>query len=151
MSGIVVASSARVRVIGQLVLKVKFCHPVFREVPGVKERCEVILREVFARNGVAVDAMGFDDDHVHSLVNVALNYLVELVKKVKGETARKLLAEFPGMKKAYFWGSGFWNPSYYFDTGRNFEVVKQYVLNQKLTRLEREKKKECTLRQNRAY
>ena len=140
MLGIVVASSARVRVVGQLVLKVKYCHAVFEDVPGVKERCETILREVLARNGVAVAAMGFDSDHVHSLVNVALNHLEELVKKLKGETARKLLAEFPEMKKKYFWGSGSWNPSYYFDTGGEFERVKNYVLDQALTKKEREQK-----------
>ncbi len=119
-------------------MKVKYCHSVFSEVNGVKERCEAILREVLARNGVAVEAIGFDANHVHFLVNVALNYLPELVKKLKGETARKLLTEFPLMKKNYFWGSGFWNPSYYFDTGGNFEFVKNYVLDQPLTKKQRE-------------
>ncbi len=38
MLGLAVASSARVRVVGQLVLKVKYCHPVFEEYAGVKER-----------------------------------------------------------------------------------------------------------------
>ena len=138
--GLAVASSARVRVVGQLVLKVKYCHPVFEDYAGVKERCEAILRDVLARNGAAVEAVGFDDNHVHLLVNLALNGLVELVKKLKGETARKLLSEFPSMKKERFWGSGFWNPSYFFDTGGSFEFVKNYVLNQRLTKRERERK-----------
>lgn len=140
MLGLAVASSARVRVVGQLVLKVKYCHPVFEQYSGVKERCEAILRDVLARNGASVEAIGFDDNHVHLLINLALNGLVELVKKLKGETARRLLSEFPNMKREQFWGSGFWNPSYFFDTGGSFGFVKNYVLNQRLTRQERESK-----------
>ena len=140
MLGLAVASSARVRVVGQLVLKVKYCHPVFEEYAGVKERCEAILRDVLARNGAAVEAIGFDGNHVHLLINLALNGLVELVKKLKGETGRLLLSEFPNMKRERFWGSGLWNPSYFFDTGGSFSFVKNYVLNQRLTKKEREQK-----------
>lgn len=140
MLGLAVASSARVRVVGQLVLKVKYCHSVFEQYAGVKERCEVILRDVLARNGATVDAVGFDGNHVHLLIGLGLNSLVELVKKLKGETGRLLLSEFPSMKKEKFWGSGFWNPSYFFDTGGAFGYVKNYVLNQRLTKQERESK-----------
>ena len=140
MLGLAVASSARVRVVGQLVLKVKYCHAVFETYMGVKERCEAILRAVLARNGATVEAVGFDGNHVHLLINLALNGLVELVKKLKGETGRLLLSEFPNMKRERFWGSGFWNPSYFFDTGGSFAYVKNYVLNQRLTKQERESK-----------
>ena len=138
MMELVVTSSGRVRVVGQLVLKIKYCHAVFETHPEVKKRCEAILKEVLQRNGVAVEAIGFDNNHVHLLLNIAINYIPELVKKLKGETARKLLTEFPEVKRKYFWGSGFWNPSWYFDTGGSFKQVKDYVLNQKLTRNERE-------------
>ena len=137
--GLVVTSSARVRVVGQLVMKVKYCHPIFSVYPEVKKRCEEILREVLTRNGVPVEAMGFDSNHVHFLLNAGLNWLPELVKKLKGETGRKLLAEFPEVKREWFWGSGFWNPSWYFDCGGEFGRVKQYVLDQPLTKRERER------------
>ena len=119
-------------------MKVKYCHAVFETHPQVKNRCEAILRDVLTRNNVAVEAIGFDDNHIHFLLNIALNNLPELVKKLKGETGRKLLEEFPEVKRKYFWGSGFWNPSYYFDTGGPFDHTKNYVLNQKLTKRERE-------------
>ena len=138
MMGLVVASSARVRVVGQLVMKIKYCHPIFGLYPEVKKRCEEILREVLARNSVPVEAVGFDSNHVHFLLNAGLNCLPELVKELKGETGRKLLEEFPEVKRKWFWGSGFWNPSWYFDCGGDFGRVKQYVLDQPLSKRERE-------------
>jgi putative transposase len=40
----------------------------------------------------------------------------DIVKALKGTTRRKLLKEFPSLKKRYFWGNRFWSLSIYFDS-----------------------------------
>lgn len=39
-----------------------------------------------------------------------------VAKALKGTTGRKLLKEFPYIKKNFFWGSGFWSPTIFFDS-----------------------------------
>ncbi|MBI5061759.1 MAG: transposase, partial [Candidatus Aenigmarchaeota archaeon] len=52
-------------------------------------------------------------------------------KWFKGTSGRKLLKEFPEIKRKYFWGSGFWGSQSYIDSvGRNPEIIKNYVKNQ---------------------
>jgi len=82
--------------------------------------------------------MGIDDDHVHFVLDVGLYPLPNIIKKLKGYTAKKILQDHPWLKKRYFWGSGLWNPSYYFDSlGRDIEELSVYVRNQGIPRSQR--------------
>ncbi len=56
----------------------------------------------------------------------------DIVKCLKGITARKLLIEYPVIKKK-LWGGHLWNPSYYIGTVGNMskDVVLRYIQNQK--------------------
>jgi len=118
--------------------KVKYCHKIFfSEHPGVRRRCEEIFREVEAEHGFILKELGFDDDHVHLLADLSHEYSVcRMVKLLKGRSGRRILKEYPKIKREYFWGSGFWNPSYYFDSvgDANSSKMGRYVRNQKLTR-----------------
>ncbi|MBD3260853.1 MAG: IS200/IS605 family transposase [Candidatus Altiarchaeales archaeon] len=74
---------------------------------------------------------------MHLLVDLEPNYRVcEFANLLKGRSARRILKEYPEIKQKYFWGSGFWNPSYYFDSvgDTNTQKMEAYVRNQKLTR-----------------
>jgi len=58
--------------------------------------------------------------------------VADVAKKLKGTSGRKLLQEFPYMKRKYFWGSGLWSPTVYFDSvgDQNSDELGEYVRNQ---------------------
>ncbi len=111
--------------------KVKYCHKVFR-IESIANRCKDIFLEVARENKIAISDIGFDQDHVHLIVQMNPNISVsQLAKLLKGTSGRKLLQEFPFMKRKYFWGSGLWSPVVYFDSiGQNPEEISSYVRNQ---------------------
>jgi len=68
--------------------------------------------------------LGIDEDHVYFVLGAGLYPLPYIVKKLKGYTTKKLLQEYPWLKRQYFWGSGLWKPSYYFDSlGQGIEQI----------------------------
>ena len=82
--------------------------------------------------------LGIDEDHVHFVLDIGIEPLPKIIKKLKGYTAKKLLQEYPWLKRQYFWGSGMWNPSYYFDSlGRDIEDMSRYVRKQGMPRDQR--------------
>ena len=99
----------------------------------MQERCEQIFREVEAKYGFRLHEIGFDKNHVHVSVDLGVRYSVEKVAKLlKGTSGRRLLEEFPAMKRKYFWGSGLWGSQVYFDsTGKDADQMRAYVRNQK--------------------
>ncbi len=112
--------------------KVKYCHKIFGD-ELVEKRCGEIFREVEAREGFKLREMGFDGDHAHVSVDMGPAHSVASISKLlKGTSGRKILKEFPYLKKRYFWGSGLWSPSCYFDSvGEiNSEEMDRYVLDQ---------------------
>ena len=130
MTDFVSHSSSVGRLWVHLAFKVKYCHKIF-DIPEIKMRCEQLLKEVLDNLGIPCRELGIDSDHVHLVLDIGLHSLPYIVKKLKGCTAKKLLQEYPFLKKQYFWGSGLWNPSYYFDSlGKDVEEVSRYVKNQ---------------------
>jgi len=102
-------------------------------VAGVQRRCEEIFREVESREGFTLHEIGFDKNHVHLDMDLGPTYTVaDVAKKLKGTSGRKLLQEFPYMKRKYFWGSGLWSPTVYFDSvgDQNSDELGEYVRNQ---------------------
>jgi len=96
--------------------KTKYCHKIFR-FPEIKARCLEIFTEVSARYQFIIEEIGFDDDHVHLVIDVGVRYSIsDVTKLLKGTSGRKLLEEFPLLKKTCFWGSGVWSPAIYFDS-----------------------------------
>jgi len=112
--------------------KVKYCHKIFDD-KEVEKRCAEIFHEVSEKYGLIMDEIGFDRDHVHIDIDGGPNYAPkDIAKQLKGTSGRKLLKEFPYLKKKYFWGSGMWNPSYYFDSigSRTKKEIDIYIRNQ---------------------
>jgi putative transposase len=111
--------------------KVKYCHKVFNS-DLVKNRCKQIFDEVASKNSIVIKEIGFDQDHVHLIVQLNPSMSVsQAAKLLKGTSGRKLLQEFPYMKSKYFWGSGLWSPTVYFDSiGQDPEQISNYVRNQ---------------------
>ena len=96
--------------------KIKYCHKIFKY-DRIKARCEEIFLEVAEEYGFIIVEIGFDEDHVHLIIDAGVKYSMdEIAKLLKGTSGRKILAEFPELKKAFFWKSGMWNPVIYFDS-----------------------------------
>jgi putative transposase len=69
---------------------------------------------------------------VHVLVSATPQHTIpNIVKMLKGISARKLFLKFPQLKKK-LWGGHLWNPSYFVSTvSENTEAqVKKYIENQ---------------------
>jgi putative transposase len=111
--------------------KVRYCHKVFN-FAEVKQRCREIFLEVAALQSITITEIGFDENHVHMDIVLRNTHRTCDVDKVfKGTSGRKLLEEFPQIKKKYFWGSGFWGDQAYWDAvGRDPETIRNYVRNQ---------------------
>ena len=110
--------------------KVKYCHPVFDN-EEVRNAMHGLICEACERYGLRHGKIGFDSEHVHFPLDIDLRSRPEAAKLIKGYTGRKILMQFPELKKSSFWGSGFWNPSYYMDSSRGMESVAKYVSTQK--------------------
>lgn len=124
-------SSSVFRIELHISYKVKYCRKIFDFIE-VKQRCEQIFHEVAALHGVEITELGFDGDHVHGDIKIRITHRVSDINKAfKGTSGRKLLTEFPFLKKQYFWGSGLWGRQAYVDSvGRDPQQIREYVKNQ---------------------
>ena len=110
--------------------KTKYCHEVF-EYEQVQELCMHIFLETAKEMKIDLSEIGFDKNHAHMDIDIGLLSVVDIAKKFKGRSGRKILRAFPWIKKKYFWGSGFWSPVVYFDSvGNNRDYIRKYVRDQ---------------------
>lgn len=99
----------------------------------VDKKLKEHLRDIAREYSFQICAMEVMPDHVHLLLDCRPQfYIPDMVKIMKGNTARWLFMEFPELKKS-LWGGHLWNPSYCAVTvsDRSFEQVKQYIADQK--------------------
>jgi len=113
--------------------KVKYCHTIFDD-EKIRKSCEQLFSEASEKYGIKISELGFDNNHVHILVDIGLRSRPEIAKLLKGYTAKKLLQKFPQLKKQYFWNSGMWNPSYYMESPKDITRIIRYIRNQKYGR-----------------
>lgn len=132
MNELVRGSSSVFRIEAHLSFKIKYCHNVF-DIAEFQERCTELLLEAAACIGVEVTEIGYDRNHVHldiRWMRISLS-VDQIAKALKGTTGRRLLREFPGIKKRFFWGSGLWSPVIYGDSlGREPAQIREYIRNQ---------------------
>lgn len=109
----------------------KYHHKVI-EGP-VETRLKEMFQSIARFHKFEIVAMETMPDHVHLLIDCTpQHYLPDILKALKGNTARFLFREFPGLKKK-LWGSHLWNPSYFVaSVGENVEdAVREYIKSQK--------------------
>jgi len=113
-------------------IKAKYCHKIFNDT-AVRERCNEVFEEAFTEMGLAVDAIGFDEERCHLVFDLSPRYaLWQVMKKLKGRSSRPLMQEFPYLRKEFFWSGHLWNPSYYLDSiGKDEQTLINYANNQK--------------------
>ena len=89
---------------------------------GIEERYEIFFLEI-----------GYEEDHVHFLVqSVPANCVDEIIRVVKSITAKELFKHHPEVKKK-LWGGKFWTSGYYANTvGQygNEDLIRKYVEDQ---------------------
>jgi REP element-mobilizing transposase RayT len=77
--------------------------------------------------------IGTDNNHVHFLLqSVSMKSPTQIVKMLKGITARKIFQRHPEVRKA-LWGGNFWSSGYFVNTVSKFgdeNTISKYGRNQ---------------------
>lgn len=111
---------------------VKYRHKVLKG--HIEKRLIEILKQIANDNGFEIIEVNTDEDHIHLLINCSpQHYLPNLLKAMKGVSARLLMKEFGESLKRKLYGGHLWNPSYYVATvsENTEEQIKEYIKNQK--------------------
>lgn len=108
-----------------------------------KYRCSVLVDEIASdlkkhlsdiaeQYDFSILAMEVMPDHVHVLIDCKPQFFPsDMIKIIKGNTARWLFMEHPELKRQ-LWGGHLWNPSYCIVTvsDRTCEMIKSYIDSQ---------------------
>ena len=94
---------------------------------------KTILSEIEKRYFIIPEAIGFDEDHVHLLVQAAPKYSPSrIIQIIKSITAREMFKKFEEIKEE-LWGGEFWSDGGYVATvgeGTNADIVRNYIKKQ---------------------
>ena len=99
----------------------------------IAEEIEASLKTTAEELGITIDVMEVMPDHIHLLVDVRPQFHIpDMLRILKGRTARKLFEMHPEIKKQ-LWGGHLWNPSYCVVTvsDRSRKQVETYIESQK--------------------
>ena len=111
---------------------VKYRHKIITE--QIENRLIEILNKIADDNGFQILECNTDNDHIHLLVNCSpQHYIPDMIKALKGVSARLLMKEFGEELKRKLWGGHLWNPSYFVSTvsENTEEQIRKYIQNQK--------------------
>ena len=101
----------------------------------IQERCRDLLKQVCDANSIVILKGVVSSDHIHMHVLYAPKQSIsEIVRRLKGRSARKLLQEYPQLKKRYY-GGHLWGIGYgVWSTGNiTEEMINQYLDHHKET------------------
>ena len=94
---------------------------------------KIILTEIEKRYFLNPETIGFDEDHVHMLMQAAPRYSrSRVVQIVKSITAREMFNKFSEIKKE-LWGGELWSDGGYIGTvgeGANADIIRKYIQKQ---------------------
>jgi putative transposase len=112
---------------------VKYRHKVLvRDIPDYLRQ---LLEETAIKYGFRIETLEIVSDHVHALISATPQHTIpNMVKVLKGVSARKVFLKFPQLK-IKLWGGHLWNPSYFVATvSENTEAqIKRYIENQNVS------------------
>ena len=100
-------------------------------VNGIKKRLKDILAELCDWLGIRILEGAVCSDHIHMYLSVPPNLSPSQVMKIlKGKSAKRLAQEYPKLRKKY-WGLHIWARGYFVSTvGIDREVIRKYVKKQ---------------------
>ena len=111
---------------------VKYRHKVITE--QIEDKLIETLNKIADDNGFQILECNADKDHIHLLVNCSpQHYIPDMIKALKGVSARMVMKEFGEELKKKLWGGHLWNPSYFVATvsENTEEQIRKYIQNQK--------------------
>ena len=112
---------------------VKYRHKVLT--PKIEKRLYEILNKIAEDNTFQILECNSDLDHIHLLINCSpQHYIPDMIKALKGVSARLLMKEYGEELKKELWGGHLWNPSYFIATvsENTEEQIRRYIQNQKV-------------------
>ena len=105
--------------------------------PALVNEMKDILRYIADLHDITIEKREVMSDHVHMLISFKSKYsATNIVKVLKGGSARIFLRNHPEIKQKQYWGGHLWSRSYYMGTLGNMskEVVERYIANQRTTK-----------------
>lgn len=99
----------------------------------IEETLKELHQQIADEHGFMLLAQEIMPDYVHLFISAHPKFApANIVKIIKGTTARKLFIQFPELKKK-LWKGHLWNPSYYLGTAGDVskETIKKYIELQK--------------------
>ena len=99
----------------------------------IEGRLHELLNHFAEANGFEIITMNGEEDHIHLLISATPTTAIpNIVKGMKGVSARMLFKEFPEIKKDLY-GGHLWSPSYFVCTvsDNTEENIKKYIESQK--------------------
>lgn len=115
-----------------IVFCVKYRKPIL--VGEVEMRLRSIFLTIAEENNFTIEETSIDKDQVHFLVSSSpQNYILGMMKALKGVSAHKLFRQMPELKEQLYKGH-LWNPSYFVATvAENTETqIREYIRTQKV-------------------
>lgn len=100
----------------------------------VESKLKEILYKIAEDNNFTIEEMEMDEDHIHLLIDCSpQHYIPNIIKALKGVSARLLFKEMPSIKKKLR-GGHLWNPSYFIATVSEStkEQIRSYIKSQKV-------------------
>ena len=111
---------------------VKYRHKIIK--PKIEKSLIEILRKIANDNEFEIIEINTDLDHIHLLIDCKpQHYIPNIIKALKGVSARLLMLEYGTELKKKLWGGHLWNPSYFIATvsENTEEQIRNYIKNQK--------------------
>lgn len=115
-----------------LIWVTKYRREVFTT-PELVQEMKDILVKLGELSDVQIDTVEVMPDHVHLLVSFKPKYApTDIVKALKGGSARLFFKVHPEFKAQKFWGGHLWSNSYYMSTVGDMsrKTVERYIANQ---------------------
>ncbi len=96
----------------------------------IKEDLELIFKTIIETNNWTLIEMQIMSDHIHIFASAhPKTSPLELIKKLKGISARLLFKKYPKFQKKEFWGKHLWSGGYYIGTAGivTAESIQKYI------------------------
>jgi len=92
-----------------------------------RQEVKAHMHEYAAQNGITIEALDVQPEHVHLLVSLSRSQRIEdIAKLVKGESSHWINVN-GGLPGKFFWQAGYWAASV---CHQHVRVVKRYIDNQ---------------------
>lgn len=119
---------------------VKYRHKIIED--EIEKKLKELLYKIAVDNNFVIKEMETDSDHVHLLIECTpQHYIPNMIKALKGVSARLLMRVYGDMLKQKLWGGHLWNPSYFIATvsENTEEQIRDYIQSQKAKKIRRKR------------